>query len=58
MRLLVQALEAWVIDALDGLGVKGEVREGRVGVWVERENLAREDKIAALGVKLRRWPGP
>ncbi|HVY35078.1 MAG TPA: lipoyl(octanoyl) transferase LipB [Caulobacteraceae bacterium] len=54
-RRFVQALEAWIIDALAELGVKGEIRPGRVGVWVERVSPAREDKIAALGVKLRRW---
>jgi lipoyl(octanoyl) transferase len=53
VRAFVQALQAWIIDALDRLGVDGVVREGRVGVWVERPG--REDKIAAIGVKLRRW---
>jgi len=54
----VAALEAWIIDALARLGVEGEVREGRVGVWVARQPpdaAPREDKIAAIGVKLRRW---
>jgi lipoyl(octanoyl) transferase len=51
----VQALEAWVIDALADLDVRGEIRTGRVGVWVARDHPPREDKIAALGVKLRRW---
>ena len=60
VRAFVQALQAWIIDALAGLGVAGEVREGRVGVWVGRGattegSPAREDKIAAIGVKLRRW---
>ena len=55
VRLFVQALEAWVIDALAELGVHGEIRPGRVGVWVARKDPPREDKIAALGVKLRRW---
>ena len=58
VRGLVQALEAWVIDALDAFNVKGELRDGRVGVWVERRTpgvLPREDKIAAVGVKIRRW---
>ncbi len=54
-RLFVRALEGWVIDALSDLGVKGVIRPGRVGVWVERSDPPREDKIAALGVKLRRW---
>ena len=54
----VRALEAWVIDALAAFNVKGEVRPGRVGVWVDRTvagGAAREDKIAAIGVRLRRW---
>jgi lipoyl(octanoyl) transferase len=54
VRAFVRALQAWVIGALAGLGVTGEVREGRVGVWVERGG-GREDKVAAIGVKLRRW---
>ncbi|WP_296598997.1 lipoyl(octanoyl) transferase LipB [Phenylobacterium sp.] len=58
VRAFVAALEAWVIGALDAFNVKGEVREGRVGVWVERRQPGapvREDKIAAIGVKLRKW---
>lgn len=53
-RAYVRALEAWIIGALARLGVDGEVRDGRVGVWV-RGDGAEEDKIAAIGVKLRRW---
>lgn len=58
VRAFVGALQAWLIEALAELGVTGEVREGRVGVWVSHcgdEGQAREDKIAAIGVKLRRW---
>ncbi len=58
VRAFVAALEAWVIGALDHFNVTGELREGRVGVWVERKAPGaptREDKIAAIGVKLRRW---
>ncbi|PXA82587.1 lipoate-protein ligase B [Caulobacter sp. D4A] len=57
VRAFVAALEAWIIDALDAFNVVGEMREGRVGVWVERKGpgWSREDKIAAIGVKLRRW---
>jgi lipoyl(octanoyl) transferase len=47
-----------VIGALAAFNVKGEIRAGRVGVWVERKTPyapAREDKIAAIGVKIRRW---
>ena len=58
VRAFVAALEAWVIGALGRFNVVGEVRPGRVGVWVERRTAGlapREDKIAAIGVKLRRW---
>ncbi len=53
----VADLERWIIGALDQFNVKGEVRAGRVGVWVERKapGWAREDKIAAIGVRLRKW---
>ncbi|WP_395671662.1 lipoyl(octanoyl) transferase LipB [Phenylobacterium sp.] len=54
VRAFVAALEAWVIGALDSFNVKGELREQRVGVWVDRGH-GREDKVAAIGVKLRRW---
>ena len=54
VRAFVAALQAWVIGALGRLGVAGEVREGRVGVWIELGG-GREAKIAAIGVKLRRW---
>jgi lipoyl(octanoyl) transferase len=53
VHAFVAALEAWLIAALARFGVKGEIRAGRVGVWVARPG--REDKIAAIGVKLRRW---
>jgi lipoyl(octanoyl) transferase len=62
VRRFVAALEAWVIAALDAFQVKGERRAGRVGVWVVRPDKPRgpgglpaEDKIAAIGVRLRRW---
>jgi lipoyl(octanoyl) transferase len=53
----VADLERWLIAALARFNVKGEVREGRVGVWVERKGpgWSREDKIAAIGVRLRKW---
>jgi lipoyl(octanoyl) transferase len=51
----VRALQAWIIETLAELGVVGETRGGRVGVWVERQRPHREDKVAAIGVKLRRW---
>jgi lipoyl(octanoyl) transferase len=53
VRAYVCDLEEWLIQALAELGVKGERREGRVGIWVQRG--MREDKIAALGVRIRRW---
>ncbi|MDE3120179.1 MAG: lipoate-protein ligase B, partial [Paracoccaceae bacterium] len=46
--------EEWLIRTLAQFNVKGERREGRVGIWVARDG-GREDKIAAIGVKLRRW---
>ena len=57
VRAFVAALEAWIIDALAAFNVAGELRDGRVGVWVERKGpgWSREDKIAAIGVKLRKW---
>ena len=62
VRACVGQLEGWVIDALASFGVSGQIREGRVGVWVPRpdkpplpDGQMREDKIAAIGVKLRRW---
>ena len=57
VRAFVAALEGWIIDTLATFGVKGETRDDRVGVWVARpENGAgAEDKIAAIGIRLRRW---
>jgi lipoyl(octanoyl) transferase len=57
IRAFVGDLEAWIIDALASFNVVGEVREGRVGVWVTRKQpgLAREDKIAAIGVRIKKW---
>jgi lipoyl(octanoyl) transferase len=87
VRLFVEALEQWVIDTLWRFNVEGHIRQGRVGVWVERkdkgfeppppgssepgkadwpsehlrgalaafEQRYKEDKIAAIGIKLRRW---
>lgn len=53
----VHDLERWLIAALSRFNIKGEVRAGRVGVWVERTGPGgiREDKIAAIGVRLRKW---
>jgi len=62
VRRFVGALEAWVIAALAEFQVRGERRAGRVGVWVQRpekpmqpDGSPAEDKIAAIGVRLRRW---
>ena len=57
IRCLVKGLEQWVIDTLEAHNIKGERREGRVGVWVQRpdKGSGREDKIAAIGVRVRKW---
>ncbi|MBL8707360.1 MAG: lipoyl(octanoyl) transferase LipB [Rhodospirillales bacterium] len=54
LRRYVHGLEEWAILSLARLGVKGERRAGRVGIWVDRGG-GREDKIAALGVRVRGW---
>lgn len=55
IRCFVNALESWIIDTLSAFNIKGERREGRIGVWVARPHLGREDKIAAIGVRVSRW---
>jgi len=62
VRAFVKALEDWVIAALAEFNVRGEIRDGRVGVWVVRpekplgfDGQPQEDKIAAIGVRLRKW---
>jgi lipoyl(octanoyl) transferase len=57
VRKFVGNLERWLIETLACFNVKGELREGRVGVWVRRPELGptREDKIAAIGVRIRKW---
>ncbi len=57
VRAFVRGLEQWIIGALGEFGVPADVRDGRVGVWVERTGpgWSREDKIAAIGVKVRKW---
>ena len=62
VRRFVEQLESWVIAALDEFNVRGEIRAGRVGVWVARpekpplpDGSLREDKIAAIGVQMRKW---
>lgn len=62
VRRFVHGLESWIIAALDTFNVKGVVHPDRVGVWVERpekpplpDGSPREDKIAAIGIRMRRW---
>ncbi|MGB7335852.1 MAG: lipoyl(octanoyl) transferase LipB [Salaquimonas sp.] len=62
VRAYVAALEAWIIATLDDFNITGERREDRVGVWVKRpekshlsDGTPREDKIAAIGIRLRKW---
>lgn len=62
VRRFVQQLENWVISTLDSFNIKGELRDGRVGVWVTRPDkpltatgAVPEDKIAAIGIRLRKW---
>ncbi|MCM5556256.1 lipoyl(octanoyl) transferase LipB [Pleomorphomonas sp. JP5] len=57
IRAFVAALERWIIGALATFNIRGERREDRVGVWVRRPDKAStaEDKIAAIGIRVRRW---
>ncbi|MDA7965923.1 lipoyl(octanoyl) transferase LipB [Ruegeria sp.] len=62
VRRFVKQLEAWVIAALAEFNVTGEIRDGRVGVWVQRGDKpltatgqTAEDKVAAIGIRLRKW---
>ncbi len=59
LRRYVRDLEDWLIATLARFNVTGERREGRVGIWVERDGpnseAHREDKIAAIGVRIRHW---
>ncbi|MEO1108417.1 MAG: lipoyl(octanoyl) transferase LipB [Pseudomonadota bacterium] len=62
VRQFVKQLETWVIASLAEFNVKGEIRDGRVGVWVQRDDKPltasgqpAEDKIAAIGLRLRKW---
>jgi lipoyl(octanoyl) transferase len=54
VRRFVADLEDWIIRTLARFNVRGERRDGRVGVWVARDG-GREDKIAAIGVRIRHW---
>ncbi len=62
VRCFVRDLEKWVIETLDQFNIKGEIRDGRVGVWVVRNDKPKtitgadaEDKVAAIGIRLRKW---
>lgn len=62
VRMFVAALEEWIIETLSDFNVTGERREDRVGVWVQRpekpplqDGSLHEDKIAAIGIRLKRW---
>ncbi|MEO9824856.1 MAG: lipoyl(octanoyl) transferase LipB [Paracoccaceae bacterium] len=62
VRKFVHQMEAWIIATLGEFNITGERRDGRVGVWVTRpekpplpDGSPREDKIAALGIRLRKW---
>jgi lipoyl(octanoyl) transferase len=57
VRAYVASLEEWIIRTLAAFNIRGERREDRVGVWVARPDKGKgfEDKIAAIGVRLRRW---
>jgi lipoyl(octanoyl) transferase len=57
LRVFVAALEDWIIATLAGFNIRGERREDRVGVWVKRPDKgeAHEDKIAAIGIRVKRW---
>ncbi len=62
VRCFVRDLENWIIAALAEFNITGHIRDGRVGVWVERQDKPRnidgsikEDKVAALGIRLRKW---
>ncbi|MGV8948855.1 MAG: lipoyl(octanoyl) transferase LipB [Candidatus Paracaedibacter sp.] len=53
VRAFVTALEQWIIDTLAVIGIIAERRHGRVGIWVNHQG--QDQKIAALGIRLRRW---
>ena len=57
VRGFVSTLEEWIIATLNAFNIRGERREDRVGVWVKRpeKGISSEDKIAALGIKIRKW---
>jgi lipoyl(octanoyl) transferase len=55
IRAYVHGLEEWLIRALDRFNIRAERRDGRIGLWVANRATGREDKIAAIGVRVTRW---
>ena len=55
VRAYVHGLEEWLIRTLDRFNIRGERREGRVGIWVDDPRTGGESKIAAIGVRITRW---
>ena len=62
VRAFVEALEGWMVAALAEFGLSGRIEPGRVGVWIDRpdkpalpDGTPRQDKVAAIGVRLRKW---
>jgi lipoyl(octanoyl) transferase len=57
VRAFVATLEEWIIRTLASFNLRGERREDRIGVWVRRpeKGAGREDKIAAIGIRVKRW---
>ncbi len=55
IRKFVCDLERWIIETLGHFNITGERREGRVGIWVRRPDNSGEDKIAAVGIRVRHW---
>jgi lipoyl(octanoyl) transferase len=57
LRLFVATLEEWIIRTLAAFNIRGERRDGRIGIWVARPNKGDyvENKIAAIGIRVRRW---
>ena len=62
IKAFVEKLEAWIVHTLAEFNIVGQTRSGRVGIWVERtdkpksiQGLLEEEKIAAIGIRLRKW---
>ena len=58
IRAYVSSLETWIINTLAKFNIRGERRSDRIGIWVRRtdlNNFEREDKIGAIGIRIKRW---